>query len=182
MSAFYFEPLKLEHLSILHRWMQEPHVAEWWGEEKSWSFEEIEKNYNSYTYGYKSVQGERKPICPFLIYFHGHQIGYIQMYDAFDFERDGVDLKELWPETDQSLAALDFYIGDLGSIGKGLGVESLKVFLETHLFLRFDACLVDTDKRNKIAVKTYAKAGFCTVHEGESRIAMMAQKQKKRNP
>lgn len=182
MSAFHFEALKLDHLPVLHRWMQEPHVAEWWGEGKSWSFKEIEKKYSSYTDGYKVVQGKRKPIYPFLVHFQGHPIGYIQMYDAFDFERDGINLKDLWPETDQSLAALDFYIGNPGSIGKGLGVESLKSFLNAHVFQQFDACLVDPDKRNKIAVKTYAKAGFCTVHEWDTGIAMVARKQEKTNP
>jgi multimeric flavodoxin WrbA/RimJ/RimL family protein N-acetyltransferase len=182
MSAFHFEPLTSHHLPLLHKWMQEPHVVEWWGEGTSWSFEEIEKKYSSYIHGYKTVKEERKPIYPFLMYFQGNPIGYIQMYNAFDFERDELDFKNLWPETDQSLAALDFYIGDPGSIGKGLGVESLKAFLNAHLFQQFDACLVDPDKRNKSAVKTYAKAGFCTVHEWDTGIAMIARKQEKTNP
>lgn len=104
------------------------------------------------------------------------------MYNAFDFERDELDLKEVCSEINPSLAALDFYIGDSGSVGKGLGVESLKAFLKAHVFQQFDACLVDPDKRNKIAVKTYAKAGFSTVHEWDTGIAMISRKQEKINP
>lgn len=179
---FHFEPLKSHHLPLLHKWMQEPHVAEWWGEGKAWSLEEIEKKYSSYIHGYKTVQGGRKPIYPFLMHFQERPIGYIQMYNAFDFEREAFELKAVWSDANLSLAALDFYIGDSGSIGKGLGVESLKSFLNVHVFQQFDACLVDPDKRNKVAVKTYAKAGFSTVHEWDTGIAMIARKQATTNP
>jgi len=182
MSMFHFEPLKQHHLSLLHKWMQEHHVAEWWGEGRSWSLKDIEEKYNSYIHGFKVVEGEKKPISSFVIHFQEHPIGYIQMYSAFDFVRDGCDPKDVWSKKDQSLAALDFYIGDTNSIGKGFGVESLRSFLKDQVFQHFDACLVDPEKKNKIAVKTYAKAGFSTVHEWDTGIAMIARKDEKKNP
>jgi multimeric flavodoxin WrbA len=177
-----FEPLKQHHLPLLYRWMQEHHVAQWWGEGRSWSLKEIEEKYSSYIHGYKAVKGERKPISPFIIHFQEEPIGYIQVYNAFDFERAGFDLKDVCSEPDRSLGALDFYIGDRGRIGKGLGVEILKTFLKNHVFPHFDACLVDPEKMNKTAIKTYSKAGFSTIHEWDTGIAMVGRKQEKKNP
>lgn len=85
-------------------------------------------------------------------------------------------MKDVEQERSQSLGALDFYIGEPDCIGKGLGAEILKRFLESHLFRHFDACLVDPDKNNKVAIKTYAKANFSTLHELESSIVMIARK------
>ena len=73
------------------------------------------------------------------------------------------------------MAALDFYIGEPDCIGMGLGAEILKGFLENHIFPYFDACLVDPEKKNKIAVKTYAKAGFSTVHEWDTGIGELGE-------
>lgn len=55
---FHFEPLKSHHLPLLHKWMQEPHVAEWWGEGKTWSLEELEKKYSSYIRVTKLLKGK----------------------------------------------------------------------------------------------------------------------------
>lgn len=179
---YHFEPLNHHHLPLLHKWMQEPHVAEWWGEGRSWSLKEIEEKYSTYIHGFKVVEGEKRSIYPFIMHFQEHPIGYIQMYNAFDFPRWGCNPKDVWTETDHSLAALDFYIGDTNSIGKGFGVKSLRAFLETQVFQHFDACLVDPEKKNKIAITTYAKAGFSTVHEWDSGIMMIARKQERKNP
>lgn len=178
----HFEPLTSEHFPLLHRWMQEPHVAEWWGEGKTWGLEEIEKKYSTYTQGYKLHKGDKKSIYPFLIYFQGLPVGYIQTYNALDFAQDEFDVEKVLSEADFSLAGLDFYIGALDYLGKGLGAESLKVFLGTHVFPRFDACLVDSDKKNTHAIKAYSQAGFSTVQERNTNIAMVARKKEKIHP
>ena len=67
-------------------------------------------------------------------------IGYIQYYDKHDFRPEkGYEIKDL----PNSLAAIDFYIGELEYIGKGLGSEVLKLFINEYVFKKFDACLLD---------------------------------------
>jgi len=71
----------------------------------------------------------------------------------------------IWDKKNESLAALDFYVGQPTYIEKGLESEVLQSFLQIHVFKHYDACLVDPEKSNKIALKTYAKAGFSTVKD-----------------
>lgn len=63
-------------------------------------------------------------------------IGYIQLYNAYDFPRD-VPLEVL----PGSLAALDFYIGEESFVGKGLGAVAILwevlVIPENEKALRF---------------------------------------------
>lgn len=35
-----FEPLSTDHFTLLHKWIWEPHVWQWWGEGKPWTFDE----------------------------------------------------------------------------------------------------------------------------------------------
>lgn len=176
MNTFSFTPLALDHFSLLHKWMQHPHVSQWWGEGRAWSFPDIQEKYHSYTLGYKIEQEEKRSISPFVVHFQNRPIGFIQAYNAYDFPREGFNVTDVWQELSQSLAALDFFIGEPDCIGMGLGAEILKAFLESHLFHFYEACLVDPDKSNKAAIKTYTKAGFSTLKELESSIIMIASR------
>ncbi len=178
MSSFLFEPLSFEHISLLYKWMHEPHVKQWWGEGKEWTFDQLIEKYRSYTLGYKIEQGIRKPISAFIILRQKRPIGFIQMYNAFDFPREGFKVEDAWPDRSESLAAIDFYIGEPDCIGIGIGPEALREFLSRHVFPNFDACLADPEKSNAAAIKAYAKAGFSAALNLPSGIAMIARKKK----
>lgn len=182
MKDISFQSLSIEHLDLIHKWMKEPHISQWWGEGKSWSLCEIKEKYTSYTHGYKIQQGIKKPIQPFVIEFEKRPIGFIQFYRAADFPRDGFNIENVWQDQDKSLAAIDFYIGEPDCIGVGIGPRALRSFLNDHVFKHFDACLVDPEKNNKAAIKAYAKAGFSTLQDLDSSIIMIAHKKETRNP
>lgn len=136
-----FERLTTDHLPLLNKWMQEPHV-------------------------------QKKAIHPFLIKLDKQPVGYIQYYDAIDFDVHG----------EEELAALDFYIGDPTCVGKGLGAQILRNFLQNHVFKQYEACLVNPEKNNKAALSTYSKAGFTTIRDLPSSVIMIARKIEQRNP
>lgn len=177
-----FEPLSTDHFNLLHKWIQEPHVWQWWGEGKSWTFDEIKEKYSSYTLCHKIEFGVKKTIHPFIIKLQGKPIGFIQYYNAFDFPRTGFDVESVWDDKNGTLAALDFYIGDSTYIGKGLGSEVLRIFLQNQVFKQYNACLVDPEKNNKTALKAYSKSGFSTVQDLPSTVIMIARKIEPRNP
>lgn len=129
MTDFSFHTLSMEHINLLHKWMQEPHVLQWWGEGKSWSLSETKEKYASYTHGYKIQQGTKKSIHPFIIEFEKRPIGFIQFYRAADFPRDGFNVENIWQNQGLSLAAIDFYIGEPDCIGVGIGPQALRSFL-----------------------------------------------------
>lgn len=94
-----FEPLKESHFPLMLKWLQSPHVQQWWprtsqpeiqtenSAEADYTLEDIKAKYSSYVKGYKSVDGARKPIQGFIIQVEQASIGYIQIYQAYDFPR-----------------------------------------------------------------------------------------------
>jgi aminoglycoside 6'-N-acetyltransferase len=47
----------------------------------------VRKKYSSYIKGYKLVDGQQKPIQAFIIHNNQNPVGYIQIYNAYDFPR-----------------------------------------------------------------------------------------------
>ena len=151
-----FAPLSKEDFMKLQQWLNTPHVNSWYGESKNWTLEMVANKYDSYCQGFKSVAGENKPIHAFIIHYDEQPIGYIQYYNTYDFPRDGYELNNL----PKSLAAIDMFIGDENYLGKGIGSQSLELFLENHVFTEFDYAFVDPALTNIFAIESYSKAGF----------------------
>ena len=150
-----FTPLQNQHLPLLLRWLETPHVKAWWDQDVAWTPELIKEKYGTYIEGYKLESGVRKPIHAFIISFDDQPIGYIQYYNAYDFPRDP-PLEGL----SDSLAAFDIFIGDENYMGKGLGPIIIKQFLRDYIDPNYKACFVDTEIANSNAFKAYEKAGF----------------------
>jgi RimJ/RimL family protein N-acetyltransferase len=174
MQNITFHPLHISHFPLLVAWLNEPHVRQWWPHHEPWTLESVNEKYTSYTRGYKIVIGAQKPIHAFIITVEEQPIGYIQYYNAYDFPRDDSPLPaNIFP---QKLAAFDFFISDPAYLGKGLGAQSLKAFLEEYIWKSFDACFVDPEAENIAAVKTYQKAGFTVIQQQETSTWMVALK------
>ena len=152
----HFAPLSETHFPLLLKWLEEPHVKSWWDRDISYTQALVEEKYTSYVDGYKLENGEKKTISAFIIYVDNNPIGLIQIYKLQDFAR-----KALLIDFPESLAAIDFFIGDINYIGKGLGAEILKSFD----YKGYENILVDPDMDNIAAIKTYEKAGFKKVRE-----------------
>lgn len=151
-----FKPLSVTDFENLLKWLQQPHVKKWWDVNVNYTPELIQEKYGTYVDGYKKIGSERKPIHAFIIYFDDAPIGYIQYYNAYDFPIDGYQLNNL----PKSLSAIDFLIGDENYLGKGIGTKSLELFLDSHVFAKFDYAFVDPDSSNLAAIKTYENVGF----------------------
>ena len=119
----HFAPLSETHFPLLLKWLEEPHVKAWWDRDFQYTADLVKEKYASYTQGYKLENGVKKAISCFVIYVDNNPIGLIQIYKLQDFAR-----KALLIDLPKSLAAIDFFIGDADYIGKGIGVEVLKVF------------------------------------------------------
>ena len=151
-----FKSLVEAHFPLMLKWLKTPHVKLKWDREISYTEDLVKEKYVSYVKGYKLENGEKKPISAFIIYVDNNPIGYIQIYNAYDFIRNKplIDLPE-------SLAAIDFFIGDADYLGLGLGVEIIKNFD----YQDYDNILVDVSLDNLSAIKTYEKAGFKKIIE-----------------
>ena len=149
-----FRPLSEADFPLLLKWLEEPHVKAWWDQDIHWTPSLIQKKYSSYVKGYKQENGVTKSIGAYIIFVEAVPIGYIQIYNAYDFSRS-TPLTGL----PSSLAAFDVFIGEKQFLNKDIGFKAINQFLKasaipyTHVF-------TDPDSANLAAIRAYEKAGF----------------------
>lgn len=153
--------LQPSHFLLLVEWLNAPHVHQWWNPEIIWTIENVIEKYTSYTYGYKLVNGEHKPIQAYIIEANDVPIGYFQIYNAYDFERNP-PINNL-PE---SLGAFDIFIGDSNYLHQGIGTKIILLGLSPQ-YNSFKTILVDTHIKNNAARRAYEKAGFAVIEIDE---------------
>jgi aminoglycoside 6'-N-acetyltransferase len=154
-----FQPLNESHLPLLLKWLESPHVKKWWDPDITYTIDLVREKYSSYLKGYKLIAKVQKPIRGFIICFNQNPIGYIQIYNAYDFPRS----KPLFG-LPQSLGAIDIFIGEEGALKQGLGSKAISGFLRLH-GKDYSHIFVDPDSNNIATIKCYEKAGFKKVVE-----------------
>ena len=145
-----FKRLQLDDLQLIHKWLNEPHVHEWYEKDKENTLEEVKASFGP------EISGE-KPTVGYLISYENNPIGYIQYCKVNDYPEYGPYLGY-----DDNTANVDLFIGDIKFTGKGLGSMILRKFIKEILFTKDDimTCLIDPEPTNIRAIKSYEKAGF----------------------
>jgi len=166
-----FEPLHASHFPLLLRWLEAPHVKKWWPADRSFSvggdqdvrytMELVHEKYSAYIKGYKLVDGVPQPIQGFIIYSDQTPVGYIQIYNAYDFPRS-----KTLSGLPANLGAFDIFIGEEEVLKQGLGSKAILEFLKLH-GNQYSHIFVAPDSSNIAAIKCYEKAGFKKVSEQE---------------
>lgn len=175
-----FVPLTNSHFTLLLKWLKTAHVKTWWDTDKKWDIELIKEKYEPYVKRYKCLKLKdkiiKKPIYAFIIYNDNQPIGYIQYYNKYDFPLEQeYDISGL----PNSCAGLDWYIGELSLINKGMGSQALALFIEQFVFKNFSNILLDPDTTNLQAIRVYEKIGFIVikkVNNGQVTLMLKARK------
>jgi len=154
-----FKLLREADFPLLLKWLEAPHVKAWWDRDIKWTSALIQEKYENYVKGYKLENSVRKAISAHIIYVDMTAVGYIQIYNAYDFSRS-----KLLTGLPISLAAFDVLIGEVSYLKQNIGSRAIIQFLKeyacsyTHVF-------ADPDKNNISAIRTYEKSGFKKVTE-----------------
>lgn len=145
--AIAFQPLKSSHFPLLLRWLNAPHIKEWWDPEITHTIESTRAKYEPYTQGYKVADGIQKSIHAFIICVDQMPVGYIQIYNAYDFARSKplIGLPE-------KLGAFDIFIGQKGYQEKNIGSQALIHFF-TLYGKNYSHIFADPDIDNIAAIK-----------------------------
>lgn len=149
-SKISFRKLDFEDLILLHRWLNEPFIKEWYGKNESITIDDIN---NKYTPRIK----EEEPAKCFIVNYESHPVAFIQTYKINDYPENvkyfGVN---------STVAGLDLFIGNQDFIGKGFGSLMIKKFIQEVVFIQDDvsSCIVDPEPNNIRAIKAYEKVGF----------------------
>lgn len=179
-----FVPLTEAHFPLLLKWLEAPHVKEWWDQDLTYTPKLLEEKYGSYVNGYKLIDGIKKPMHAYIICLNEYtsdtlrfgrktSIGYIQLYNAYDFPRDDKQIEDL-PE---SLGAFDIFIGEKEYWNKGIGSAAIKIFTDDYVLSKYRYAFVDPEYSNESAVRAYEKAGFVIMKRVGKVFWMVAHKQ-----
>ncbi len=145
-----FRRMTLDDLPLMQRWLQAPHVLEWWWGGIAPPYEAVEEKYGP------RIRGE-EPTDPYVILSGDRPIGYIQTYMIRDYPEYAAVVN-----TDADAAGMDLFIGEVAYLHKGLGSHILRAFLREIAFGKGDAtsCIIGPSEANRIAIRAYEKAGF----------------------
>jgi ribosomal protein S18 acetylase RimI-like enzyme len=154
-----FEPLHKSHFTLLLKWLEAPHVKKWWDQDVTYTMELVREKYSSYIKGYKLVDGHQRPIQGFIIHNNQNPIGYIQIYNAYDFPRSKTLLG-----LSSNLGAFDIFIGEKEVLGQGLGSKAIIEFFKLY-GSQYSHIFAGPNSNNVAAIKCYEKAGFKMVSE-----------------
>lgn len=145
-----FRPLALADLPLLHRWLNEPAVARWYGTGPDYAT--VEKKYAP------RIAGET-PTAPFLMLYGNQPIGYIQTYRIADYPAYA---RSIGAADDTGAWGIDMLIGEEARRGRGLGAAALRAFTQEIVFAQLGAtaCLIDPHPENAVAIRAYQRAGY----------------------
>lgn len=143
-----FRPLAKADFQQFADWLAMPHVQKWWPEPAT--VEHVAKDYGPCTDGDLTdrvfvVQDADKPI------------GIIQTFMLSSYP----EYKHLFPL--KGAASIDYFIGELDYIGRGVGSQMIKQFIDTEVKLLYpDATGVTTSAEldNLASLGAIAKVGF----------------------
>lgn len=143
-----FVILSADHLPLVWKWLQEPHVAEFWKETEN------EQEFRDSHLAWLSENG----VIAHVVYLDETPIGYIQHYNA---KQAGADW---WPDAAEGTYGIDQFIGVPAFVGKGHGTRFIRTYVES-LFQnpKVTEVIVDPDPRNARAIRAYEKVGFTKV-------------------
>ena len=145
-GELFFKRLEEKDLSMLFRWFQEQHVSEWWPVSADY------KDFYDLFYD-KIHHGGTEP---FLVFWNGEPIGYIQYYFVDTTENTWL------PRMTGTVLGIDQFIGRIDYLHKGLGRLFIREFIKdlVDLYGSHITIIVDPDESNAAAIKCYTNVGF----------------------
>lgn len=145
---FSFRRMTKADIPLMHRWLNLPHVAEWWGGDSLEA--DVAKEYGEYIDGVE-------PIHPFIASCDGIEMGHLQWMRYRDYSK----YMQVLRIDDPNAANCDVFIADESFLHRGVGAPLIRAFVDEIIFASgVETCFIDPDARNKIAIRAYEKAGF----------------------
>lgn len=144
MQEISFAKLEHNHFALLLEWLQNRHVKAWWDSQIIWTPELIRKKYSNYAHGFKIENGIAKPINSYIIKHRNTPIGYLQYYNAYNFERS-----HKLCGLPRNLASFDFFIGEDAYLAKGFGTQTLILLLDILIKDSYEYIFVAPDVNNE---------------------------------
>lgn len=150
-----FRPLVDSDLPLMHRWLNDPAVVEWWkGEDVSWPA--VVRDYGT---------GHGEPVEHWIALLDGQPLGWLQCYRAADYVEEETYYwrKHLALDT---TAGIDYLVGEARQRGRGVGSAMIRAFVRDVVFARhpdWTHAAAGPFQANVASWKALEKAGFTRV-------------------
>jgi aminoglycoside 6'-N-acetyltransferase len=140
MTAYAFRPMSPDDLPTIKRWLETPHVREWWHDPAE---------------QFELVSGDlsHPDMAQFIVTVEGHAFAYLQCYRLSAWNCG------FGPQPDGT-RGLDQFIGEARMVGRGHGSAFVAAFASQLLANGAPRVVTDPDPANARAIHAYEKAGF----------------------
>ncbi|WP_025033048.1 GNAT family N-acetyltransferase [Bradyrhizobium sp. DOA9] len=142
--AYTFRPMTMADMPLIRRWLDAPHVAEWWHDPETLEF----------------VGGDldHPDLAQFIVDHNDRPLAYLQCYRLGDWH------VSFGPQP-VGTRGLDQFIGEADMLGCGHGSAFIRAFID-ELFARgVPRIVIDPSPANARAIRAYEKAGFVPQRE-----------------
>lgn len=135
-----FRPMTAADLPLIRRWLEMPHVTEWWGEPDE---------------QFELVSGDltHPAMDQYIVAMQDRPFGYLQCYRMTEWNTG------FGPQPDGT-RGIDQMIGEPDMIARGHGSAFIRAFIEGLLADGVPRVVTDPDPTNGRAIRCYEKAGF----------------------
>jgi RimJ/RimL family protein N-acetyltransferase len=148
-AQYRFQPMTADDLPLMRRWLEMPHIREWWGEP------ETELGH------VRDMIDGRDTTRPFIFSLDDEPMGYIQYWFIGHHQNDTWITDHPWlAELPADAVGVDLSIGDPDKLARGVGSGALRAFAERLVQQGHRTIIIDPDPANARAVRAYEKAGF----------------------
>jgi aminoglycoside 6'-N-acetyltransferase len=145
-------------LPLLFEWLRAPHVAEWWPDVPA-DLAAVEAEYLD------AIEGD-DPTELFVVEYDDRPIGMTQRYLIAD-EPDWLPAFDGIVDVSNA-AGIDYLIGELNHVGKGIGTAMAAAFsAEVFAWRPVEKIVVTVQQANPASWRILDKAGFQRVWSGE---------------
>jgi aminoglycoside 6'-N-acetyltransferase len=139
-TRYEFVPMGAADLPLIRRWLEAPHVSEWWHDPAE-QFELVSGDLDHPDMAQYIVALERRPFA------------YLQCYNLSDWNTG------FGPQP-SGTRGLDQFIGEANMLDRGHGSAFIRRFAEQLLAQGTPRVVIDPDPANARAIRACQKAGF----------------------
>jgi aminoglycoside 6'-N-acetyltransferase len=138
---YQFRPMCADDLPRVRRWLEAPHVAQWWHDPDE---------------QFALVRGDLHDpaMQQFIVAADSRPFAYLQCYDPTAWPEGGLG------EQPDGTRGIDQFIGEPDMIDRGHGSAMIRDFVDGLLKTGTPRVVTDPDPANSRAVRAYEKAGF----------------------
>jgi len=163
-----FRPLTVDDLDDLRRWLNAPHVYEWWGVTSgpgslggpgadAATAEQVHEKYAP------GIASDDATTHRHVIEVDGRAVGLIQHYRLEDEPAYASDIGE----RAAGAAGVDLLVGELDDVGRGVGAAAIDAYVRDVVFAdpSVTRAVAGPHPDNRRSCRAFEKAGFVAVRD-----------------